>query len=212
MYGFPATFHWVQVKVGGRKCQGLVPLDYVQPSRAKVEALLKHLFAAMTAGMHRCTVHQSGQCPRNCIAQPQMGTKCVLCSRTTCVQGTMVICIGVGCPRWRALVGRSSGRLIRNPVLILLQVCFRPRLLHGLLLMALQGLIVHQKPLCVQCQGHCDILYINGKPFEVPLGYTGYLPSDQRRCALQHSSLSVICPNVSVASKEIYFAMYYTEL
>ena len=102
MYGFPATFHWVQVKVGGRNCQGLVPLEYVQPPRAKVQAPLKHVFATMTAQMHRCAVHQSSQCPRNGIAQPQRATKCVLCSRTTCVQGTRVICIGVRCSRWRA--------------------------------------------------------------------------------------------------------------
>jgi hypothetical protein len=213
MYGFPATFRWVQVKVGGRKCQGLVPSEYVQPPRAKVQALLKHLFATMTAQMHRCAVHQSSQCPSNCIAQPQRAAKCVLCSRTTCVQGTRVICIGVRCSRWRALVAQSSGRLIRNPVLILLQMCFRPRQLHGLLLIALQVLIVHQRPLCIQSLTtkllthkrlaaqeatqpgtlrSCEILYINGKPFEVPLVYTGYLPSDQWRCALQHSSAFVI--------------------
>ena len=93
MYGFPATFHWVQVKVGGRKGQGLVPLEYVQPPRVKVQALLKHLFTTMTAQMHHCAVHQSSQCPSNCTAQPQRATKCVLCSRTTCVQGTRFICI-----------------------------------------------------------------------------------------------------------------------
>ena len=51
MHGFPATFHWVHVKVVGRKCQGLVPLEYVQPPHTKVQAPLKHLFAAMTAQM-----------------------------------------------------------------------------------------------------------------------------------------------------------------
>ena len=86
-----ATCHWVQVKVGGRKCQGFLPLEYVQLPRAKVQAPLKHLFATMTAQMHRCAVHQSSQCPRNCITQPQRVTNCVLCSRTTCVQGTRVI-------------------------------------------------------------------------------------------------------------------------
>ena len=59
----------------------------------------------------RCAVHQSSQCPRICIAKPQTAMKCVLCSRTTCVQGTRVICIGVRCSRWRALSARSSGRL-----------------------------------------------------------------------------------------------------
>ena len=115
MYGFPATFHWVQVKVGGRKCQGLVPLEYVQPPRAKVQALLKHLFATMTAQMHRCAVHQSSQCPSNCIAQPQRAAKCVLCSRTTCVQGTRVICIGVRCSRWRALVAHFAQMCLLHP-------------------------------------------------------------------------------------------------
>ena len=59
----------------------------------------------------------------------------------------------------------------------------------------------------------CEILYNNGKSFEVPLGYTGYLPGDQRRCALQQSSAFVIqlCPNVSVVSKEIHFSWYYVE-
>ena len=53
MYGFPARFHWVQVKVVGRKCQRLVPLEYVQPPFAKVQALLEHLFSTMTAQMQR---------------------------------------------------------------------------------------------------------------------------------------------------------------
>jgi hypothetical protein len=56
MYGFPATFHWVQVKVGGRKCQGLVPLEYVQLPRAKVQAPLKHVFATMTAVWRRAAM------------------------------------------------------------------------------------------------------------------------------------------------------------
>ena len=29
MHGGPPKFHWVQVKAVGRKCQGLVPLEYV---------------------------------------------------------------------------------------------------------------------------------------------------------------------------------------
>ena len=115
MYGFPATFRWVQVKVGGRKCQGLVPSEYVQPPRAKVQALLNPLFATMTAQMHRCAVHQSSQCPSNCIAQPQRAAKCVLCSRTTCVQGTRVICIGVRCSRWRALVAHFAQMCLLHP-------------------------------------------------------------------------------------------------
>ena len=53
MHGIPATFHWVQVKVVGRKCQGLVPLEYVRPPYAKVQAPLKHLFAAIIAQMQR---------------------------------------------------------------------------------------------------------------------------------------------------------------
>ena len=53
MHGVPQTFHWVQVKVVGRKCQGLVPLEYVRPPYAKVRAPLKHLFATMTAQMQR---------------------------------------------------------------------------------------------------------------------------------------------------------------
>ena len=53
MYGFPATFHWVQVKVVGRKCQGLVPLEHVQLPRGKVQAPLKHLFATTTEQMQR---------------------------------------------------------------------------------------------------------------------------------------------------------------
>ena len=226
----PQTFHWVQVKVVGRKCQGLVPFEYVRPPYAKVRAPLKHLFAAMTAQMQRicgkrpkmnhpppaqapepspstpfalehapaksqnpthplplpwsmllpqsqnpahplplswsmalhkfqnpahspplrCTVHQSSQCLRICIAKPQRATKCVQCSLTTCVQGTRVICIGVRCSRWRALSARSSGRLIRNPVLIPLQMCFLLRQVHGLLFIVFQVLIVHQRPLCIQ--------------------------------------------------------------
>ena len=210
MHGIPPTVHWVQVKVVGRKCQGLVPLEYARPPYAKVRAPLKHLFAAMTAQMQRicgktqneppvpcpsprtqpihslpwsmllpqsqnparalplpwsmalhkfqnpahppplrCTVHQSSQCLRICIAKPQRATKCVQCSLTTCVQGTRVICIGVRCSRWRALSSQSSGRLIRNPVLIPLQMCFLPRQLHGLLFIAFQVLIVHQRPLCI---------------------------------------------------------------
>jgi len=85
-----------------------------------------------------------------CIAKPQRVPKCVQCSRTTCIQGTRVICIGVRCSRWRALSARSSGRLIRNPVLIPLQMCFLLRQLHGLLFIAFQVLIVHQRPLCIQ--------------------------------------------------------------
>ena len=50
---FPATCHWVQVNVVGRRCQGLVPLEYVQPSNTTVQAPLKHLFAAMTTQMQR---------------------------------------------------------------------------------------------------------------------------------------------------------------
>ena len=53
MHEIPPTFHWVQVKVVGRKCQGLVPLEYVRPPYAKVRAPLKHLLAAMTAQMQR---------------------------------------------------------------------------------------------------------------------------------------------------------------
>ena len=53
MHGVPPTFCWVQVKVVGKKCQGLVPLEYVRPPYAKVRAPLKHLFAAMTAQMQR---------------------------------------------------------------------------------------------------------------------------------------------------------------
>ena len=98
----------------------------------------------------RCTVHQSSQCLRICIGKPQRATKCVQCSLTTCVQGTRVVCIGVRCSRWRALSARSSGRLIRNPVLIPLQMCFLLRQLHGLLFIAFQVLIVHQRPLCIQ--------------------------------------------------------------
>ena len=49
MHGVPQTFYWVQVKVVRRKCQGLVPLEYVPPPYAKVRAPLKHLFATMTA-------------------------------------------------------------------------------------------------------------------------------------------------------------------
>ena len=98
----------------------------------------------------RCAVHESSQRPRICIAKPQRATKCVQCSLTTCVQGTRVICIGVRCSRWRALSARSSGRLIRNPVLILLQMCLLLRQLHGLLFIAFQVLIVHQRPLCIQ--------------------------------------------------------------
>ena len=90
----------------------------------------------------RCTVHQSSQCLRICIAKPQRATKCVQCSLTTCVQGTRVICIGVRCSRWRALSARSSGRLIRNPVLIPLQMCFLLRQLHGLLFIAFQVLTI----------------------------------------------------------------------
>ena len=57
IHGTPATFHWVQVKVVGRQCQGLPPLEYVGPPCAKVQAPLKHLFAVMTAQMPRI-------CPR----------------------------------------------------------------------------------------------------------------------------------------------------
>ena len=98
----------------------------------------------------RCTVHQSTQCLKTGIAKPQRATMCVQCSLITRVQGTRVICIGVRCSQWRALSARSSGRLIRNPVLIPLQMCFLLRQLHGLLFIAFQVLIVHQRPLCIQ--------------------------------------------------------------
>ena len=52
-----------------------------------------------------------------------------------------VICIGVRCSQWRALSARSSGRQIRNPVPILLQMCFL------LLFITFQVRIVHQRPL-----------------------------------------------------------------
>ena len=51
--GFPATFHLVQIKVVGKRCQALVPLEYVQPAYSKLQKLLKHLFAAVTAQMQR---------------------------------------------------------------------------------------------------------------------------------------------------------------
>ena len=57
MYGFPARFHGVQVKVVLRKCQGLVPLEYVQPLFQKVQALLKHLLSTMA---HTCSAFGPG--------------------------------------------------------------------------------------------------------------------------------------------------------
>ena len=40
--------------------------------------------------------------------------------------------------------------MIRNPVLIRLQMCFLLRQLHGLLFIALQVLIWYRRPLCIQ--------------------------------------------------------------
>ena len=228
MHGVPQTFHWVQVKLVGRKCQGLVPWEYVRPPYAKVRAPLKHLFATMTVQMQRIcgkrpkTNHPSlaqaaepspstpsalehapaqvsepsapsspsmehasapvtepspspspplehgpaqspkpspspssplhgpsvKSVPKDLHRKASKGDK--VCAVTTCVQGTRVFCIGVRGSRWRALSARSSGRLIRNQVLIPMQMCFLLRQLHGLLFIAFQVLIVHQRPLCIQ--------------------------------------------------------------
>ena len=52
--------------------------------------------------------------------------------------------VGVRCSQWRALSARSSGRQKRNPVPILLQMCFL------LPFIAFQVRIVHQRPLCIR--------------------------------------------------------------
>ena len=80
MHGIPPTFHWVQVKVVGRKCQGLVPLECVRPSYTKVRAPLKHLFAAMTAQMQRiCGKRPKTNHPSPAQApEPSPSTPCAL--------------------------------------------------------------------------------------------------------------------------------------